>query len=171
MEIYYVDAERVFALQAAATAITQPPPPGLTGSNPSKIWPEVDQKQVQFIVNDFKNRQLKEGMQFFDTAAFTRLAPYAVQLHMQSCQFDAYAVRKVAGKTVWRVFVCFPLHPFRVNERRCTTPIEQATFNVARQLGRELISICASMTQARRSIKEMTSFLALPENTRLPMDL
>lgn len=89
-EIHYVDPERVLCSQAAATTILQLPFSERPGPNQSKVWSDVDLKQVQFIVNDFKHRQRHEGIQFFDAAAWTRFAPYAVQLHMYYFQSYAY---------------------------------------------------------------------------------
>lgn len=92
-------------------------------------------------------------------------------MHLHYCQFYAHAIRTIAGKAAWRLFVRFPSHLFRVNGRRWVTTIEQATFNVARQLGEGIISTSAIMTRARRVIGETTQFLAQPDNKLLQIDL
>lgn len=103
---------------------------------------------MQSLVTDFKNLQFHEGENFINAASWRRLATYAVQMHVHYCLFYAYAIRTIACKAAWRVFVQLPPHQFRVNKRRWATFIKQATFKVARQLGKGIISIIAIMTRA-----------------------
>lgn len=62
-------------------------------------------------------------------------------------------------------------HLFFVNKRQYATPIKQATFHVARQLGKNLISLRAIITRVCRSIRQANSFLARPKNKLLQIDL
>lgn len=113
---------------------------------------------MQSIVTDFKNRQCNEVIKLLDAASWGRLATYAVQLHVNYCQFYARAVRTIAEKTAWRFLFKLPSFLYRVCGRCWATPIEQAAFNVARQLGEGFIPISAIITRARRVVSEATQF-------------
>lgn len=113
-------------------------------------------RQRQSIVTQFENRQCHEGIQLLDDASWGRLATYAVNLHIHHCQFYAHAIRIIVEKTAWRFFFKLPEHTFRVCGRRWATPIKQAAFNVARQIGESLLFICSIMTRARRVVWKST---------------